>query len=130
MPKGLDMVEVVSQGAHRRLRPVMMTASIRGIGLTPLLFATGPGSKSAPSPWWLSAAWLPVHALAAHSTITSGLPLKPPGISSSDICLRAVVPHRHQEHLIDHLLPGSEVQAYLPAAMVLRCSNTPQTWCE
>ena len=33
------------QGAKRRLRPVMMTASITAFGLIPLLFATGPGSE-------------------------------------------------------------------------------------
>ncbi|HNG61028.1 MAG TPA: efflux RND transporter permease subunit, partial [Cellvibrionaceae bacterium] len=43
--QGLDMFEIVSQGARRRLRPVMMTASITAFGLIPLLFATGPGSE-------------------------------------------------------------------------------------
>jgi cobalt-zinc-cadmium resistance protein CzcA len=38
-------IEVVTQGAHRRLRPVLMTASITAFGLIPLLFATGPGSE-------------------------------------------------------------------------------------
>ena len=32
-------------GALRRLRPVMMTACITGLGLVPLLLATGPGSE-------------------------------------------------------------------------------------
>lgn len=32
-------------GAKRRLRPVLMTASIAALGLLPLLFATGPGSE-------------------------------------------------------------------------------------
>ena len=32
-------------GARRRLRPVMMTASIAALGLVPLLFASGPGSE-------------------------------------------------------------------------------------
>lgn len=36
---------VVVEGAMRRLRPVMMTASIAAFGLVPLLFATGPGSE-------------------------------------------------------------------------------------
>lgn len=36
---------VVVEGAKRRLRPVMMTASIAAFGLVPLLFATGPGSE-------------------------------------------------------------------------------------
>ncbi|HRO60804.1 MAG TPA: CusA/CzcA family heavy metal efflux RND transporter [Burkholderiaceae bacterium] len=37
--------EVVVEGARRRLRPVMMTASIAAFGLVPLLFASGPGSE-------------------------------------------------------------------------------------
>ncbi|MBS1213366.1 MAG: heavy metal efflux pump, CzcA family, partial [Proteobacteria bacterium] len=41
IPKG----QVVVQGSLRRLRPVMMTASIAAFGLIPLLFATGPGSE-------------------------------------------------------------------------------------
>jgi len=36
---------VVRHGALRRLRPVMMTASITALGLIPLLLATGPGSE-------------------------------------------------------------------------------------
>ena len=32
-------------GVQRRLRPVLMTASITAFGLLPLLFATGPGSE-------------------------------------------------------------------------------------
>jgi cobalt-zinc-cadmium resistance protein CzcA len=43
--KGLAMEHVVREGAMRRLRPVMMTASICAIGLVPLLLATGPGSE-------------------------------------------------------------------------------------
>ncbi len=43
--RGLAMAEVVRQGAMRRLRPVMMTATIAALGLVPLLFATGPGSE-------------------------------------------------------------------------------------
>jgi cobalt-zinc-cadmium resistance protein CzcA len=35
----------VRDGALRRLRPVLMTASIAAFGLVPLLFATGPGSE-------------------------------------------------------------------------------------
>lgn len=42
--EGLSLREVVVQGAKRRLRPVLMTASITAFGLIPLLFATGPGS--------------------------------------------------------------------------------------
>jgi cobalt-zinc-cadmium resistance protein CzcA len=43
--EGLPMAEAVRLGAERRLRPVMMTASITAFGLVPLLFATGPGSE-------------------------------------------------------------------------------------
>ena len=43
--EGHDLVSCVTQGAARRLRPVLMTASITAFGLIPLLFATGPGSK-------------------------------------------------------------------------------------
>jgi cobalt-zinc-cadmium resistance protein CzcA len=43
--KGLEITEVVRQGAQRRLRPVMMTATICAFGLVPLLLATGPGSE-------------------------------------------------------------------------------------
>ncbi len=43
--EGLALAEAVEQGARRRLRPVLMTASIAAFGLVPLLFATGPGSE-------------------------------------------------------------------------------------
>ena len=43
--RGLPVEEVVTLGAKRRLRPVLMTASITAFGLVPLLFATGPGSE-------------------------------------------------------------------------------------
>ena len=43
--EGMALADVVVQGAKRRLRPVMMTASITAFGLIPLLFATGPGSE-------------------------------------------------------------------------------------
>ncbi len=43
--EGLPLLECVKQGAARRLRPVLMTASITAFGLVPLLFATGPGSE-------------------------------------------------------------------------------------
>ena len=43
--RGMTLAEVVTHGALRRLRPVLMTASITGFGLVPLLFATGPGSE-------------------------------------------------------------------------------------
>ncbi|WP_295407782.1 CusA/CzcA family heavy metal efflux RND transporter [uncultured Thiocystis sp.] len=42
---GRPMEEVVTEGARRRLRPVLMTANIATFGLVPLLFATGPGSE-------------------------------------------------------------------------------------
>jgi len=42
---GMDMAKVVVIGSARRLRPVMMTASIAAFGLIPLLFSTGPGSE-------------------------------------------------------------------------------------
>jgi cobalt-zinc-cadmium resistance protein CzcA len=43
--RGLPLEQVVVDGASRRLRPVLMTASIAAFGLVPLLFATGPGSE-------------------------------------------------------------------------------------
>jgi cobalt-zinc-cadmium resistance protein CzcA len=43
--EGLSLHDVVVRGAHRRLRPVLMTASITAFGLIPLLFASGPGSE-------------------------------------------------------------------------------------
>ncbi len=43
--RGLFIEDVVRQGALRRLRPVLMTASITALGLIPLLLATGPGSE-------------------------------------------------------------------------------------
>jgi cobalt-zinc-cadmium resistance protein CzcA len=43
--QGMSMTQVVSEGAKRRLRPVLMTASITAFGLLPVLFATGPGSE-------------------------------------------------------------------------------------
>jgi cobalt-zinc-cadmium resistance protein CzcA len=42
---GMDIARVVQIGSARRLRPVLMTASIAAFGLIPLLFATGPGSE-------------------------------------------------------------------------------------
>lgn len=42
---GVPLAEAVRIGAERRLRPVLMTASIAAFGLVPLLFATGPGSE-------------------------------------------------------------------------------------
>lgn len=43
--KGLDIQTVVTEGAVRRLRPVMMTATTCALGLVPLLLASGPGSE-------------------------------------------------------------------------------------
>ena len=42
---GYTLRDVAYEGARRRLRPVLMTASITALGLVPLLFATGPGSE-------------------------------------------------------------------------------------
>jgi cobalt-zinc-cadmium resistance protein CzcA len=43
--EGMEIGQVVFEGAKRRLRPVLMTASITAFGLLPVLFATGPGSE-------------------------------------------------------------------------------------
>jgi cobalt-zinc-cadmium resistance protein CzcA len=42
---GMPIAKVIMEGAKRRLRPVLMTATIAAFGLVPLLFATGPGSE-------------------------------------------------------------------------------------
>ena len=42
---GMELSRVVIIGSARRLRPVLMTASIAAFGLIPLLFASGPGSE-------------------------------------------------------------------------------------
>lgn len=42
---GLDLRSTVLEGTRRRLRPVMMTATIAALGLVPLLFAQGPGAE-------------------------------------------------------------------------------------
>lgn len=42
---GKSAREVVLEGAQRRMRPVMLTATIAALGLVPFLFATGPGSE-------------------------------------------------------------------------------------
>jgi cobalt-zinc-cadmium resistance protein CzcA len=43
--EGQTLIDCVTEGAYRRLRPVLMTAAITAFGLIPLLFATGPGSE-------------------------------------------------------------------------------------
>ena len=45
LARGLPLAEVVVEGARRRLRPVLMTASIAAFGLVPMLFASGPGAE-------------------------------------------------------------------------------------
>jgi cobalt-zinc-cadmium resistance protein CzcA len=45
LERGMPLAEAVVSGVQRRLRPVLMTASIAAFGLVPLLFATGPGSE-------------------------------------------------------------------------------------
>lgn len=42
---GMSMLDAVVHGAQRRLRPVLLTASMAALGLVPLLFASGPGSE-------------------------------------------------------------------------------------
>src|SRR4029079_10574739 len=42
---GMPLDQVVREGAMRRLRPVLMTASIAAMGLVPMLTASGPGSE-------------------------------------------------------------------------------------
>ena len=43
--QGLSVDQAVRQGCDRRLRPVLMTALVAILGLTPLLFTSGPGSE-------------------------------------------------------------------------------------
>jgi cobalt-zinc-cadmium resistance protein CzcA len=45
LDRRMPIGQVVVEGARRRLRPVLMTASIAAFGLVPLLFASGPGSE-------------------------------------------------------------------------------------
>jgi cobalt-zinc-cadmium resistance protein CzcA len=42
---GSTLRDTVIEGSVKRLRPVLMTATIAAFGLLPLLFATGPGSE-------------------------------------------------------------------------------------
>lgn len=43
--QGMVASKIAFEGARRRLRPVLMTASITAFGLIPLLFASGPGAE-------------------------------------------------------------------------------------
>ncbi len=43
--QGVPAERIAYDGAQRRLRPVLMTASITAFGLVPLLFASGPGAE-------------------------------------------------------------------------------------
>ena len=45
LAEGRSLAYAVEQGAMRRLRPVLMTATTAAFGLLPLLFAEGPGSE-------------------------------------------------------------------------------------
>jgi cobalt-zinc-cadmium resistance protein CzcA len=45
LARGMPVAKWSSRRAKRRLRPVLMTASIAAFGLVPLLFASGPGSE-------------------------------------------------------------------------------------
>ncbi len=42
---GADAEAAARQGAHLRLRPVLMTALVASLGLVPLLFSSGAGSE-------------------------------------------------------------------------------------
>jgi cobalt-zinc-cadmium resistance protein CzcA len=42
---GMEQRQAIIEGARLRFRPVMMTATVAALGLTPFLFATGPGSE-------------------------------------------------------------------------------------
>ena len=45
LAKSMSISEVVIEGAKRRLRPVLMTATIAALSLVPMLYATGAGSE-------------------------------------------------------------------------------------
>ena len=42
---GMDRLQAIIDGAKKRFRPVMMTATVAALGLVPFLFATGPGAE-------------------------------------------------------------------------------------
>jgi cobalt-zinc-cadmium resistance protein CzcA len=43
--EGAGLENAITTGCEKRLRPILMTASVAILGLIPLLFATGPGSE-------------------------------------------------------------------------------------
>jgi cobalt-zinc-cadmium resistance protein CzcA len=43
--EGRPVHDAVREGAKRRMRPVLLTATIAAFGLAPFLFATGPGAE-------------------------------------------------------------------------------------
>jgi cobalt-zinc-cadmium resistance protein CzcA len=45
LEEGVPMIETCIQGACRRLRPVLITAAADGLGLVPMVLATGTGSE-------------------------------------------------------------------------------------
>jgi cobalt-zinc-cadmium resistance protein CzcA len=45
LARGAPLAQAIADGVRRRLRPVLMTASITAFGLVPLLFSSGPGSE-------------------------------------------------------------------------------------
>jgi cobalt-zinc-cadmium resistance protein CzcA len=45
LQQGYALEDAVIEGSRRRLRPVLMTATITALGLVPLLLASGPGSE-------------------------------------------------------------------------------------
>ena len=45
MAEGMPLRDAVREGALRRLRPVLMTALVAGLGFVPMAFNTGIGSE-------------------------------------------------------------------------------------
>ena len=43
--KGTDVTEAVQQGAHTRLRPVLMTALVASLGFLPMALSHGAGAE-------------------------------------------------------------------------------------